>query len=95
MENFVGGIVQSTDSTVMLDPVAYGRDGKWAVSLWFKPSPSGLAGNQFEYIYSHTNREQKYTTGWEANQVQPLHAINVPSMFTDLPLFLALQLSVR
>lgn len=57
----------------MLDPVLYGRNGQWSVSLWFKASPAGLAGNQFEYIFSHSNREQPYATGWEANQVRQLY----------------------
>lgn len=52
----------------MLDPVLYGKNGQWAISLWFKPSPTGLAGSQFEYLLSHTNRAQAYPTGWEANQ---------------------------
>lgn len=65
-------MLQANDSTVVLDPVGYGTNGSWAISLWMQPSPAGLAGTQFEYIYSQDNRAGAYPTGWEPNQVSTM-----------------------
>ena len=67
--NHSGVFMQAADSMVVLDPVVYGRQGAWAINLWFKASPGGLYGDQFEYLYSHSNANAQYLTGWEANQV--------------------------
>jgi len=63
--------LQKNDSTVMLDPVEFGRGGQWAISIWFRPNPSGLMGNEFEYIFSQGRKGVEYTTGYEPNQVTP------------------------
>ena len=63
-------MLQANDSTVVLDPVSYGTNGSWAISLWMQPSPAGLTGTQFEYIYSQNNSAEAYPTGWEPNQVR-------------------------
>ena len=52
--------MQNNDSTVMLDPVEYGRSGQWAISIWFRPNPSGLVGDQFEYIFSQGRKGVEY-----------------------------------
>lgn len=52
----VVGCSKSSMSYVTLDPVPYasGGGGAFAVGIWFKIPPGGLAGGSgFQYIYSH------------------------------------------
>ena len=62
--------LQANGSTVILDPVEFGQEGPWALSLWFRPTPTGLVGDQFEYLFSQGNADTTYATGFEANQVK-------------------------
>ena len=62
-------VVQRNGSIVALDPVQFGQEGQWTVSMWFRPNPSGLVGDQFEYLFSQQNQDERYTSGFEPNQV--------------------------
>lgn len=62
--------MQENSSTAILDPVEFGQEGPWGLSLWFRPSPAGLVGDQFEYLFSQGNADTTYATGFEANQVE-------------------------
>lgn len=65
-------LLQDNSSTVILDPVEFGEEGPWALSLWFCPTPLGLVGDQFEYLFSQGNADTAYLTGYEPNQVRPI-----------------------
>ena len=48
--------MQSQGSLVVLDSVAYGEQGPWAVNTWFKVS--SVTGSSYEYLYSHASTSQ-------------------------------------
>lgn len=64
-----GDYLQARNSRIELPAVRYGRQGPWAINLWFKPSNE--AGNQFQYLFSHNSTEFSDYTGhqYSPNQV--------------------------
>ncbi|KAK9823790.1 hypothetical protein WJX72_005525 [[Myrmecia] bisecta] len=59
----------AADSMAVLDPVAYGEKGAWAINLWAKPG--SLFGDGFQYLYSHTSTRSAQQNGtWGPNQIR-------------------------
>ena len=58
--------IQARGSRVQLPAVPYGRQGPWAINLWFKPSNE--SGNQFQYLFSHNSTE---FSNYSANPYSP------------------------
>ena len=65
----VFGYLQAKSSRIELPAVRYGRQGPWAINLWFKPSNE--SGNQFQYLFSHNSTEFSDYAGhqYSPNQV--------------------------
>lgn len=60
--------LQHSNSTIQLESVPYGADGRFAINIWFAvDTTQPLQG--FEWLYSHTNSND-ITVGMP-NQVQP------------------------
>eukprot|EP00884_Botryococcus_braunii_P015271 jgi/Botrbrau1/2427/Bobra.0395s0049.1 len=65
--DFVVQCNKVNDSAVVLEPVAYGQSGPFAINLWFKVN--SVLGDAFQYLYSHTI-SNAMGSGWDANQVR-------------------------
>ena len=61
--------LQARSSRIELPAVQYGRQGPWAINLWFKPSNE--SGSQFQYLFSHNSTEFSDYAGhqYSRNQV--------------------------
>lgn len=66
----------ATSSAVLLDNVAYGTGGPFAITIWAKPG--SLFGSNYEYIFSH-NQTDPALSGVQPNQVNacPIALIEV------------------
>lgn len=60
------GIWQAQDSYAVLDTVPYGRQGPFAINLWFKVDD--IFGDSYAYLYSH---ESSSPSDFGPNQVGP------------------------
>lgn len=58
--------MQAKDSMVVLNPVAYGTKGPFAINIWIKVDD--MEGSLFEYVYSHNSTSLTATT-WGPDQV--------------------------
>lgn len=64
------GLEQDAGSYVVLDDVAYGRTGPWAVNLWMRTANS--SGTALQYLYSHNSSASNgdvNSLAWGPNQV--------------------------
>ena len=61
------GVSQPDSGAVLLDPVPYGKNGSWAITVWIKPG--GLVGGGYEYLFSPNQSDPTLPTMVQSNQV--------------------------
>ena len=67
--------MQDAGSLVLLDPVPYGQQGPWAISLWFKVTD--ISGTSLQYLLAHAASNNYAEDSLDPNQVPSCIAFNL------------------